>query len=193
MKVHPLHYLTLTVGRIVEKDIYSSGHELTTDIAQHFQVPEYLFSDMYRRSNGFFKFQEYGKSGENLEYCTSMRRDLTSFPDLSTDSWFRFLVKVCPSSQTQAIHYVWFEMTFFSSWTPTKCSMLCIGVPPGFVDVLETSISHISTGVIPSDPFSLHIPLIESMISLQNSSVWSIRDIVRSTEKVSLFPGHGQS
>ncbi|KAF1963803.1 hypothetical protein CC80DRAFT_358848, partial [Byssothecium circinans] len=34
--------------------------------------------------------------------------------------------------------------------------------------------------------YSLHVPLIEAVIELQDSSVWSIRDIIRSIEKASL-------
>jgi hypothetical protein len=37
----------------------------------------------------------------------------------------------------------------------------------------------------PSEPFSMHVPLVQTILELQDSSVWSIRDVVRTIEKAS--------
>ena len=35
----------------------------------------------------------------------------------------------------------------------------------------------------PLEPYSLHIPLVEAVVAMQDLSVWSVRDIVRIVEK----------
>jgi hypothetical protein len=42
------------------------------------------------------------------------------------------------------------------------------------------------SGLPPSEPFSLHVPLVQTILELQDLSVWSIRDLVRTTEKASV-------
>ena len=37
-----------------------------------------------------------------------------------------------------------------------------------------------------SEPYALHIPLIEAITAMQDSSVWLVRDIVRNVETVSM-------
>lgn len=53
----PLHS-TLTLRRFIHQDIYSKGQRLAPELSQHFQIPQHLLSDVYRRSNGFFSSKE---------------------------------------------------------------------------------------------------------------------------------------
>lgn len=141
---------------------------------------------MYRRSNGFFSsessYDEDGclQSHSKYEYSTEAEVVLT----LDLDTWFRFLIKLGNHSQTTITSYTWHEMSFFSSWSPDRCSMLCVGTPHLFPTLLHTTLSRIWPYIPSADPYSLHIPLTESIIAMHDSSIWFVRDIIRSVEKV---------
>ena len=77
-------------------------------------------------------------------------------------------------------------MTFFSRWDHERCIILCIGVDSLFQKNLESALSRMWSGLPPLNPYSLHVPIIETVIAMQDQSVWSIRDIVRDVEKVSM-------
>jgi hypothetical protein len=116
-----------------------------------------------------------------LSVCKSTSQRRNSLTSVS-DTWFRVLVK---SVSPDASSYTWHEMTFCSRWTPQKCIVLCIGVDPTFQNLLQQNVSHMWPGVPPSEPFSLHVPLVQAILDLQDSSIWSIRDVVRAMEKAS--------
>lgn len=73
--------------------------------------------------------------------------------------------------------------------------MLCIGVPTLFKSLLLDALSHFDISETPGEPYTLHIPVIEAIVSMQDLSLWSMRDIVRGIEIVSSSPGYrdGQS
>ena len=98
------------------------------------------------------------------------------------DTWFRHLVKVAAEGSDPS--YVWHEMTFISQWTPGRCAILCIGIPASFHLLLHRALLGIWPKLPPSEPYSLHVAVVEAIVSLQDSSVWSVRDVVRSIEKV---------
>jgi hypothetical protein len=64
--------------------------------------------------------------------------------------------------------------------------VLCIGVDLAFQHLLQQTLSHMWPKLPPSEPFSLHVPLVQTILELQDSSVWSVRDVVRSIEKASV-------
>lgn len=66
--------------------------------------------------------------------------------------------------------------------------MLCIGVPDLFKNLLKSALSSMETAQPPTEPYSLHIPLMEAIVAMQDLSLWSMRDIVRGIEKVCLPP-----
>ncbi|KAH6625585.1 hypothetical protein C7974DRAFT_414085 [Boeremia exigua] len=114
----------------------------------------------------------------NLANWTRMRRVTQRETE---DTWFRFLVKMtAPDSKSS---YTWHEMTFFSRWTPNGCRMLCIGVPSLFTTLLQDSLSRMNTPQPPTEPYSLHVPVLEAIVAMQDLSLWSMRDIVRGIEK----------
>ncbi|KAF2728201.1 hypothetical protein EJ04DRAFT_449835, partial [Polyplosphaeria fusca] len=131
-----------------------------------FQAPSHILSSVYQRSHGFFNFEE------------SLDRNGLTFP---LDTWFRFVVKV--AADHSGLNYIWHELTFISRWTPSQCSILCIGVPALFQHLLRNALSSTWAGIPPSAPYALHVPVIEVITSMQDTSVWSIRDIVRSIKK----------
>ncbi|KAF2273333.1 uncharacterized protein EI97DRAFT_383950 [Westerdykella ornata] len=81
--------------------------------------------------------------------------------------------------------YTWHEMTFCSRWTPEGCIVLCMSASPRFQNLLRWSLTRMWSKVPPFEPYSLHVPIIEAVIAMQDLSVWSIRDAVRSVEKAS--------
>jgi hypothetical protein len=101
---------------------------------------------------------------------------------LVSDTWFRVLVKAVSSDTS---NYTWHEMTFCSRWDPQSCLVLCIGVDLTFQHLLRQTLSRMWPKLSPSEPFSMHVPLVQTILELQDSSVWSIRDVVRTIEKAS--------
>ena len=75
-------------------------------------------------------------------------------------------------------------MTFLSLWTPQHTRILCIATPREFKEQLQHTLANLSSDMDSVDPYSLHIPLVEVLLTLYDQSVWSIRDLVRDVEKV---------
>jgi hypothetical protein len=122
-----------------------------------------------------------------------------------SDIWFRALIKLVgegpsvPSRRYKKNHrkkpkkgsplYIWYEMTFFTRWTPANCITLCIDTPadmPFELKAIMTSDEKMKSLDI-SDPFSMYVPLLDLIIKLYDESVWSMRDMIRPIEKVSLL------
>jgi hypothetical protein len=54
----------------MQDDVFSTGQQLAPELVQHFQVPQLLLSSVYRRSNGFFTFEEsLSEDGHLQTYC----------------------------------------------------------------------------------------------------------------------------
>jgi hypothetical protein len=81
-------------------------------------------------------------------------------------------------------------MTFFSRWEPGHCIVLCVDTPDSLRVRLEQSLATEQGTLDLSDPFALHIPLLDQIIILYDQSVWGIRDLIRRVEKVLLSSGH---
>ncbi|PSN59027.1 hypothetical protein BS50DRAFT_641288 [Corynespora cassiicola Philippines] len=74
-------------------------------------------------------------------------------------------------------------MTFLSSWVNGKSTVLCVGANLTFQSTLQRVLSQMEIDPSLSEPFSLHVPIVETIIAMQDASVWSIRDVVRGIEK----------
>ncbi|KAF2732009.1 hypothetical protein EJ04DRAFT_497713 [Polyplosphaeria fusca] len=151
---------------LLERDIFTANTQSELELLRFSGVPNHMLSGLYRRSNGFFGFEE------SLDGNGRRQLHIT---------WFRFIVKI--AIDCSGFNYVWHELTFVSRWNADQCAILCIGVPTSFKHLLSTALSSIWTRIPSSEPYSLHVPLMEAIISLQDSAVWSIRDIVRNIEK----------
>ncbi|PVI04460.1 hypothetical protein DM02DRAFT_177767 [Periconia macrospinosa] len=151
---------------LVEHDAYSKGDALAPDLVQYFNIPQHLFSDTYRKSNGFFYFKESLNEKGELE-------------NLYTQS--RFLVKRIDHSTPTG--YQWSEMTFFSRWTPQNSTILCMGVPSSFASSLASILPTIWDEDSASNAYAAHVPLVETLIAMHDESVWGFRDEVRNIEK----------
>jgi hypothetical protein len=98
--------------------------------------------------------------------------------------WFRCLVKIVHPTPQDGAGYTWYEMTFFTRWTPDHYMVVCVDTPDNFPADLKHSLSTRSGELDLSDPFALHIPLMDQIIMLYDQSVWGIRDLIRRVEKV---------
>lgn len=94
------------------------------------------------------------------------------------------MIKFAHRTNGSGVEYRWHEMTFLSLWTPQNSQMLCIATPREFNEHLLHTLAYLLPDIDRADPYSLHIPLMEVLLTLYDQSVWSIRDIVRDVEKV---------
>jgi hypothetical protein len=92
--------------------------------------------------------------------------------------------------------YIWYEMGFFTYWDHSgRCRVVCIDTPEELQSELETvlqkqwgletALQKQSPPLNFSDPFTMHVPLIDQIILQYDDSVWGIRDLIRKIEKVS--------
>jgi hypothetical protein len=81
--------------------------------------------------------------------------------------------------------YVWQEMGFFTSWSPSKTLiLLCFNIYPSLKTSLSDFMLNPTNDVRVADPFTLHIVLVETIVELYDSALWAFRDIVRALEQV---------
>ena len=55
---------------MLKEDVFSAGGELAPELSQHFHIPQHLLSNVYRRSNGFFSFDESRDQQGQLQSCS---------------------------------------------------------------------------------------------------------------------------
>ena len=101
--------------------------------------------------------------------------------------WYRCLIKIPRHTPHNTLEYTWHEMTFVTRWTPSHCTVVCINTPDTFLSGLEQALSMGSGKLDLSDPYALHIHLMDQIIMLYDESVWGIRDLIRRVEKVRGF------
>jgi hypothetical protein len=106
-----------------------------------------------------------------------------------TDTWFRVLVKTAARDAYSS--YTWHEMTFCSQWISDRYTILCTGASPLFRRLLKDALAQAGTMFLSSEPCSLHVPLLEAIAGMQDSSGWSLREIVRGIEKVIIVESVG--
>jgi hypothetical protein len=78
-------------------------------------------------------------------------------------------------------------MSFFGRWEPGHSMVLCIDTPENFRFQLEQSIAKGEDMIDLSNPFALYVPLVDQIVDLYDRSVWRIRDLIRTVEKVRSF------
>jgi hypothetical protein len=82
--------------------------------------------------------------------------------------------------------YIWYEMGFFTHWDNSgHCRVLCIDTPEKLPSDLQTALK--GSPFKRSDPFAMHIPLLDQIVRLYDDSVWQVRHPVRDIEKVLLY------
>src|SRR5690348_15807733 len=82
--------------------------------------------------------------------------------------------------------YTWHKMTFCTTRSASRCVIMCIDASSSFKGLLKDALVRLEAALPPAEPYSLHLPIVESIITMHDSSVWHARDIVRSVEKASM-------
>ena len=103
--------------------------------------------------------------------------------------WIRFLVKQLLQTQvlSSSHSYEWYEIAFITHWCPGVARViLCLDVPATLQSGIRTALSTLFLQGQKSNPYSGYVPLIYEIITLYDHSVWSLRDAIRTIEKVSL-------
>ena len=62
---------------------------------------------------------------------------------------------------------------------------IIVGAPDELRKGLEDFLSEDPDSLNFTNPFVMHVPLIDQVIKMYDTSVWSVRDLVRTVEKVS--------
>lgn len=114
--------------------------------------------------------------------CDRPRND--PFADYVQASWVRFIVKIFDHKISNK-EYIWYKINMFVNWEASsgKTAVL-VFEPPG--DLQEKLPGMILDNLQPKtlmDPFWIYPFILEDIVEIQNRSVWSIRTMVRDTEK----------
>ena len=81
--------------------------------------------------------------------------------------------------------YVWYEMDFLiSQLTSSDSIIICFDTPPVLQDRLLSALQQLKDPIVHTDPYSLQTLVFDQIINLHDESVWSVRDLIRSSEKV---------
>ncbi|KAF2102628.1 hypothetical protein NA57DRAFT_71615 [Rhizodiscina lignyota] len=153
---------------LIVQDIFSIPNQFPDDLRRFFCIPELLYTSLYQQSNGFFGFDEERNEKGRL----NLHR-----------SWFRCQIKMISFHNISNTQYVWQQLTLFSYWTPNQHRILCIGLP-STIDLPSILLSQANwRSETTSTPFSLYLPVIETILNLYDQSIWAIRDVVRAVEE----------
>lgn len=157
--------------------------QFAPELLKYFKMPRYLLDNMYRNSNGFFA-HEINKGRDKCCKCryTSVGKIRLI---ISTDMWFRMLIKTIPKQSESS--YKWHQMTFCFRCDQERSAVLCIGVDASFQALLLEALEQMWADLPSSDPCILLELLLEAIVKLYDQSVWSIRDVVRVAEQVSVL------
>lgn len=70
---HPSEDITSDSGSLIEEDLFEPSRTVPKDFVDYFDVPAHLLEKSYRRSNGFFGYEE---SHDNLKLKRLSKIDL---------------------------------------------------------------------------------------------------------------------
>lgn len=152
----------------VAEDSFPSEEHERRRLLRHFRIPTFVLTDVCFKSNGYFGHESaYDKAGKMNGYIT----------------WFRYIIKIVDPSVKSGSNYTWHEMSFFTQWCLGYCMCIIMGAPDGLRKGLEDFLLENPDSLNFTDPFAMHVPLMDRVIKMYDISVWSVRDLVRIVEK----------
>jgi hypothetical protein len=78
-------------------------------------------------------------------------------------------------------------MGFITKWSPPNRNVvICFDAPRALQTRLEEVLSSDREKREVHDPYALHSVIVDEVLAIYDSSVWSLRDLVRSVEQVLL-------
>lgn len=82
----------------------------------------------------------------------------------------------------------WYEMCFFVHWTPLSTTIFCFDLPePLQPTTVKSALTSNMEKIDFSDPYAVFSVLLYELVSLYDSSVWSIRNHICEWESVCLI------
>ncbi|KAH0552956.1 hypothetical protein GP486_006846 [Trichoglossum hirsutum] len=155
---------------------HSPGQELGVQLLDvlerdRYMIPPCFWGDVSRLGNGFFGCQDdYNEEGKAEGHGT----------------WFQLLAKrpSCGDS-ARGTPYKWHKMDFVTKWSPPNQNVvLCFSTSRDSQDQLRDALSSRLENRNVCDPYMLHTVIVDEVLSIFDRSVWSLRDLVLSVEKV---------
>ncbi|KAI0888112.1 uncharacterized protein GGS22DRAFT_155103 [Annulohypoxylon maeteangense] len=141
-------------------------------LTERLGMPRFWWSDTYKRMNGYFGSESTRNSGGIIDTCST---------------WSRALVKHFTTSPISGskpdIQYRWLKFNLFTRWVmPNKMAILAFDP----VDIIEEWLSsqfikHLHQDEL-QDPYWPYIRVLEELVTLHGTSVWSLRNLIRTTE-----------
>ena len=81
--------------------------------------------------------------------------------------------------------YEWYGMNFITTWiSPTSRLMVCFDTPQSLFASLAKTVSSSSRTLDTAGIYALHIVMIDEVLKLFDTAVWSLRDTIREAELV---------
>jgi hypothetical protein len=101
------------------------------------------------------------------------------------DTWFRFYIKqVLKDKRPNGKDYVWHKVNVFTMWLPGgKNAVVSFETPPLLKPKIRAFLQK--NQHLKHDPYWIHSAFLEEVVGLQDEAVWSVRNVVRTTELVS--------
>ncbi|KAK6343598.1 hypothetical protein TWF730_011189 [Orbilia blumenaviensis] len=141
---------------------------LRQKLFQRCSIPEYVWSDVCKRLQGYF-----GSEDIFCEDETTIRSHVT---------WFHFEVKF-PFKELES-GYVWYKMGVTTTWTePNHHTIIFFDAAKSVQDELKNRCENIKASPAMMNPYWAHQFLLEPIVACYNTAVWNLRDRVRALEE----------
>lgn len=141
-------------------------------LTERLRMPRFWWLDTYKRMNGYFGSESTINSEGSIESCST---------------WSRALVKhfdTLPAVDAEPdIKYCWLKFNLFTRWImPDKMVVLAFDPVPIIKEWLCLPFMEQLNDEELQDPYWPYTHILEKLVSLHGTSVWSVRNLIRNTE-----------
>ncbi|KAI0138986.1 hypothetical protein F4776DRAFT_45605 [Hypoxylon sp. NC0597] len=137
-----------------------------------FHMPRFWWTDTYKRMNGYFGSESSRNTEGVVESCSTWSRALVK----------QFTASSKPEGDSE-IKYQWLKYNLFTRWAfPGRIMILVFDPVESIQKRLCTILMQNLEEKELRDPYWPYAHILEEIVSLQDTSVWSLRNLVRTTE-----------
>ncbi|KAI2776632.1 hypothetical protein F4815DRAFT_495818 [Daldinia loculata] len=137
-----------------------------------FRMPRFWWTDTYKRMNGYFGSEFKRNSDGAIE---------------TYSTWSRALIKhseaLHKSETRHELQYRWLKFNLFTRWF-MKGKVIIIAFDP--VEMMQERLRELFLGHLDKeelqDPYWPYKHILEELVSLQGSAIWSLRGLIRTIE-----------